>query len=119
MSSYREKINLHKQGLTHQQIADRLGVSRQAVTPYLAKYNPAYFQIIDEKGCIFKGLREWLNKNKVTRAELVRRMGMIPHSSVVTRISCCLKGEREFAKCEIDDILAITGMTYEQAFKLG
>jgi transposase len=119
MTTYKEKIDLRKQGLTNKEIAEKLGLSRQTVGQILATYNPSYFRHFDEKGCIYKGLREWLNKNKVSRTELIRRTGYLPHTTKIERLSLCLKGEVEFKKCEIDDILAITGLTYEQAFEVG
>ncbi len=119
MSSMEEKFELREQGLTYTQIAEILGISKQAVRQSLAKYNPKHFQPFNEEGCIYKGLREWLNRNKVSRTELIRRTGYLPHTTKIQRLSLCLKGEAEFKKCEIDDILAVTGLTYEQAFEVG
>ena len=119
MATYKEKIYLRKQGLTHKEIAEKLGVSRQTVSQILAIYDPSHFRSFTENGCIYKGLREWLNKNKVSRTELIRRTGCLPHTSSIQRLSYCLRGEREFRKGEIDDILAVTGLTYEQAFEVG
>lgn len=116
MSSYEEKLELREQGLSYTQIAEKLGVSPQAVRQALAKHNPKYFQFVTEKGCIYKGLREWMNENKVSRAELIRRMGYEPLSETHTRFGNYLSGRSDFRKTNIDGILKVTGMTYEQAF---
>lgn len=116
MGSYEEKLELREQGLSYTQIAEKLGVSPQAVRQALAKHNPKYFQFVTEKGCVYKGLREWMNENKVSRAELIRRMGYEPLSETHTRFGNYLSGRSDFRKTNIDGILKVTGMTYEQAF---
>ena len=116
MSSYEEKLKLQEQGFSYTQIAKILGISPQAVRQALSKHNPNYFRPFSEKGCIFKGLREWLNRNKVSRAELIRRMGYESLSDTSIRFRNYLSGVSEFRKRDIDKILEVTGLTYEQVF---
>ena len=68
MAKFEEKVKLREQGMTYAQIADKLGISKQAVAQALSQYNPKQFRFIKETTCIYKGLREWMNKNKVSVA---------------------------------------------------
>lgn len=103
-------------GLTYQQIADKYGVSRQAVADVCGKYNPKYFQIIKEDDCIFPNLRKWMNDHKVSRKELTRRIGLVTYAYNVEVLTTYLKGVVNPRKDVIDKMLKVTGMTYEEMF---
>ena len=116
MSTYEEKKALREQGLTYRQIADILGCSTQAVSYTLSKYNPNHFRLIQVNGCKFPNLVKWMNDNKVGYKELTIRMGYIPNSNMARKIADRVRGKSEINKKDIDKILSVTGLSYEEAF---
>lgn len=119
MVTKHEKLALREQGMTYQQIADRLGISYQAVAQALGEYNPNHFHYVPETSCIYPNLRKWMNDNKVGKTELTRRCGYANSPSNKGRIFRYLQGKVDPPKRFIDRILAATGLTYEQAFGEG
>ena len=110
-------LDLREQGLTYQQIADKLGVSRQYVGVLCVRSTPRGFQFITEKGCIYPNLRDWMNENRVSRSELVRRMGLNNSPMhYVSALSSYMRGICDPPKWFIDKMLEETGLTYEQLF---
>ena len=106
---------LREQGFTHRQIAEALDVSRQRAAQMCGKQDSAYFQPVGDN-CPYKNLREWMNKNKVSRSEFLRRMGMTTDSNNVARFSNVLRGEHQPRKDYIERMLLVTGMTFEELF---
>lgn len=104
-------------GMTLQEIAKKPGVSHQAVAMACSKFNVSYFRPVSEKQCIYPGLRAWMNENKVGQAELIRRMGKGIGGRTSERIRCILRGNHDPKKNEIDLMLKVTGLTYEEMFK--
>lgn len=104
------------QGKTYQEIADKYGVTKQAVSLACRQNTSNGFRVYTEKGCIYPNLRKWLNKNKVSRAQLARRMGMVGYHSTANRVGAILSGKLEPTKGTIDKLLQITGMKYETMF---
>jgi transposase len=103
-------------GLKYREIAEKYGVSRQAVAQHCGKYQPARFVTYDEKDCRYANLRKWLNNQKLTRWELLRRLGYKPLTNNYHRLLQILSGRLEIRKHEIDKFIALTGLTYEQLF---
>lgn len=116
MATKQEKMALREQGMTYQQIADHFGISYQAVAQTLAKYNPNKFCFVRPSGCVYTGLRNWMNKNKVGISEFVRRCGVENCYCNKNRMVGYLSGKTDPPKRTIDKILAVTGLTYEEAF---
>lgn len=106
---------LRDQGLKYREIAEKFGVSKQYVCMVCSKRNPAYFTPIDDK-CIYPKLRDWMNENKISRNEFVRRMGLTTHTGNISRFGSYLMGEAYPRKQYIDKMLDVTGMTYEELF---
>lgn len=102
-------------GKSVKEIAEKYGVSHQAVSNATAKRN-GYFKHYTEENCVYPNLRKWLNDNRVTRSEFVRRMGLPPHPNSNTRISAYFAGKNHPSKKIIDKLLEVTGMTYEELF---
>ena len=115
MHKYEEIKNLRAQGMTYQQIADKLGVSTQVVSVALRRTNNN-FKIYTEKRCVYVNIRYWLNKNQVTINEFITMLGLMVCESTRWRYRRILNGFAEPSKSDIDRILEITGLTYEQAF---
>ena len=60
--------------MTYQEIADKYGVSRQVVGQACGKANPCRFRFWKDTACIYPNVRNWLNDNKISKSELVRRL---------------------------------------------
>ena len=118
-ATYAQKVALRNQGMTYQQIADVLGISKQAVGNSLSRYDYRRFKYIQPEACVYEGLRVWMNEHHVNVSELVRRLGLQTAPANITRYRQILSGNYELRKATIDKILEITGLTYEQAFENG
>jgi hypothetical protein len=103
-----------EKGLTYQQIADKYGVSKQNVAQLCSKHEPSRFQY--NRTCAYPALRKWLNDNKCSTSELVRRMNLVAAPENIARMQRVLCKRNELKKWEIDKLLEITGMTYEELF---
>ena len=103
-------------GKSVKEIAEKYGVSYQAVSQATAKIKKGYFTHYTEEQCVYPNLRNWLNDNKVTRSEFLRRIGLTPSPNNSTRLSYYFTGKNYPAKATIDKFLEITGMTYEELF---
>lgn len=106
-------------GMTYSEIAEKHGVSRQYVQQIIGKYNPRHFHPIKEEQCIYPIWRKWMNDNKVYTVELLRRMGHVPAADSVQRYTAYMRGACYPTKGVIDELLAVTGLTYEQLFYEG
>lgn len=114
------KCDLYKadraKGMTYKEIAEKYGVSTQAVGIACSKSDPSYFRYITKKQCIYVGLREWMNDNKVSGMALVRMLGYNAEPQTYSRIFTYLRGKNSPRKCIIDKLLEITGLPYEELF---
>lgn len=119
MSTFEEKAALRAQGYSYREIAERLNISHQAVASSLSKSQDYAFRAITPVRCIYCGLRKWMNENKISVAELCRRMGYKGITNNHERISRKISGKTEIRKSEIDKIIRITGLTYEYLFLIG
>lgn len=118
MNNKKEKmVELRKQGMTYQEISDILGCSKSYVGSQLSNSEEYKFRTLTPKDCIYVGLRNWMNKNKVTRASFCRMMYGYVHPATHMRYSAIFRG-KDCTKKTIDKILSITGLAYEEAFKL-
>lgn len=106
---------MREQGLKYREIAEACGVSKQYVATVCGKYSPAHFVPIGEE-CIYPNLRKWMNENKVTRVEFLRRMGYTPHNQNYYQFNRCIWGQKYPRKNYIDKMLQVTGLTYEELF---
>jgi transcriptional regulator with XRE-family HTH domain len=107
------------EGMTYREIAGKYGVSYQAVAQSLSRHAPSQFRPFDAEGCVYPVLRNWLNENKVSKAELLRRMGRVPCEKSSNTLRSYLRGETYPLKGYIDDLLQATGLTYEELFWRG
>lgn len=109
-------IEDRNKGMTYQEIAAKYGVSYQAVAQAAGRHSPGHFRVFTTKSCIYIGLRNWLNDNKVSRAELMRRMNVSIGGKTTDRIGRILRGDTRPNKDDIDLLIQITGLTYEVLF---
>lgn len=106
---------MREQGMKHKEIAAAFGVSAQYVSVVCGKFGPSHFVPIGDE-CIYPNLRKWMNKNKVTRAEFLRRMELATHNSNHARFNKCIRGEYQPRKPFIDKMIKVTGLKYETLF---
>lgn len=117
MATYAEKKALRDQGLTYREIGKRLGISYQAAYSGLYMESEGdYFHELTEKTCVFTKLREWMNENRVGVTELSRRIGDTETKKTFLRLRRTLRGEARMLKDDIDEILRVTGKSYEEMF---
>nr|DAJ48863.1 MAG TPA: Protein of unknown function (DUF2774) [Caudoviricetes sp.] len=107
---------MRDKGMTFQQIADELGVTRQRVAQYCAGVNAKHYRFCGEKTCVYVGLRNWMNENRVSITALLQMMGYVFAPESNERWKRKLAGKSALRIDEIKRILAVTGMTFEQAF---
>lgn len=110
---YREE---REKGMTYQQIADKYGVTRQNVAMACGKANPNRFQWHPKHKVVYPNLRKWLNDNKVSKNEILRRAGMEVCASSSGLLGKIFKGTADPRKSFIDKLIEITGMPYEKLF---
>lgn len=117
MVTREEKKRLRDQGMTYREIGKVLGISYQAVYQTLEnEMTGDWFRTVTPKRCIYPKLRAWMNDNRVSVIELIRRIGGNPSETRYNRVARSLNGNARMTKETIDEILAVTGMTYEEAF---
>ena len=101
-------------GETYAQIAKRYGVSSQAVAAACARGQSGRFRAWTKEQCIYPNLRQWLNENQIGMTGLLCRLDILPTDSARGRYESYLKGRTYPQKKNIDRMLQVTGMTYEQ-----
>lgn len=111
-------INLYNSGMTYDEVAKIVGLSRQRVYQLIGRADTKLFRHIDADRCVYVGIRDWLNENKVSVSELTRRMYGNFHTENQNRVSSMLRGSEKITKYQIDKILKATGLTYENAFEM-
>lgn len=115
-----EYAKLRAEGMTYRAIADMYGCSYQNICQHLAGIGAEHFRAFTEKRCVFDGLREWMNANECTTAELLRRLyGRNPPTATNTRWAKIMQGKTELRKQDIDNLIRVTGRSYEDLFRLG
>ena len=101
-------------GLTYAEIAKKHGVSLQCVAQTCARRGVGQFKPYTAEEVVYPNLRKWLNDNKVSRSEFIRRMGKALSSNTTSQLSGHFRGKGFPQKETIDMYIKITGLTYEQ-----
>ena len=105
-------------GKTYREIAEMYGVSFQAVAVSCGRSEDAKFRVWTKDRCVYTNLRNWLNENRVSMSEFIRRTGGIPSGGNTAGYGNYFRGECYPPKLTIDKILAVTGLTYEQLWEV-
>lgn len=118
MSGYKYEMyrRERERGLTYAEIAQKYGVSRQNVCMACCKSNPARFQYHGKEKIIYPNLRNWMNNNKISMNEMLRRLGLGVSYKNAQRLRGNFGGKTQPRKLTIDKLIEITGMPYEQLF---
>ena len=111
---YREE---RTKGLSYRQIADKYNTSYQNIAHACGRYQPSQFQYYRTTACIYPHFRRWLNDNKLSRAELLRKMSAAGCGTSQSKLNNILRGEGQPHKAMIDFFIKLTGLTYERLFE--
>lgn len=116
MTTKERCLQLEAQGYNRKQIAEAVGVTRQRVYQILGTAEKGFFKPITEQGCIYPNWRKWMNDNKVSVPAFSRLMGMDSASRDYGLIKRWMRGDNFPLKFNIDKIIEITGLSYEELF---
>lgn len=109
-----EMKEMRKKGMTYAEIGNAFGVSKQRVFFLIGGDTPRR-TVLTEKECVYKGLRDWMNENQVSRIKLTRIIYGYYQPNQYDVLKRALLGSN-CHKHIIDSILKATGLTYEKAF---
>ena len=107
-----EVFKMRLDGFTYQEIAEKFGVSRQYINQMLQN-------VISERRnktlnkIVYPNIANWLKDNECSISEFVIRVG-IKRSTLDYK----LRGRNKFNSDEIKRILDVTGMKFEECFKM-
>ena len=110
---YREEL---RSGMTCKDIAQKHGISVQAVYAACGKVSRSRFHTYEREDCVWAGLRNWLNDNKVSRRELLHRMGLEYGSTNLVCLNDNLSGKKDMRFSFMRKMTAITGLTLDELF---
>ena len=114
-SPNREKAReLRAKGYNNTAIAKELGVSYQRVAQYFSGEEGC--RHYHRAACIYPKIDEWLYTNRITIGRFVVLLGNDYNATSSNAMRYKLNGKVDFKKREIDKILKLTGMTYEECF---
>lgn len=108
--------SLRREGKTQREIAELTGYSLSRVAQLTNEHDSVRFVVHRTNGCIYTGLRRWLNENKISIWELVERMGYSYSGCTASRIRGAMSGKRDMRKSEIDAFMRLSGKSYEELF---
>lgn len=110
--------SLRDKGFTYDEIGKQCGISKQRVQQIIGKESKGTFRALTADRCIYDGIRLWMNANRITVTEMTRRLygNTFPENYHRTRARLCGQ-KHDIGKSFIDKVLAITNLTYEEAFK--
>lgn len=109
----------HNAGMTLREIAAKHGLSYQRVHQIIGgstKNIKNWFKEIPSEECIYPNIRKWMNNNRITYAELSRRLWGQSHPAYYCRLHKYLLGASSLPKRVIDKLIEVTGLTYEELF---
>lgn len=108
-----EAYQLREEGATLAYLGEKYGVTRERVRQILEVYEAQRTGISERlRSCQYPSIRRWMIIRGYTYCKLANLCG-----STMDTVRNGLTGKTEFKKKTIDAILAVTEMTYEEAFK--
>lgn len=109
-------------GLTYAEIGLKYGISRQRVGQIYSKYNRYNFRAIKSDGCVYRNIRNWMNRYGVDRAEFLNEIGVCLGSTqcAASQNFCrILLGKKPMPEDVLDRIVSITGIARETVLEIG
>lgn len=107
-----EAYRMRLEGATLQSIADEMGVTKECIRRNLPPIEgKSWTADAVLSRCVYPGIAKWLYENRCTYAKLGELI-MVPQATM----SRWMNGVSKPTKSNIDKILEVTGLTYEQAF---
>lgn len=111
---------MHANGSTMRELASIFGVSYQRIAQVCSgMFERKHVRVQPNAKIIYKGIQNWLFEKQITYKDLAKLLGYQDHSTTVTRISAKLSGNTELKISDIKKLLALSGMTFEEAFMEG
>ena len=107
-----EVARMRKIGMSYQEIADKFGVSRQYINFLLQDGERVGRKPKNTHQIKYIGLKRYLETNRISIGKFSKMCG-IDYTTMWRN----LIGKTDMLKRNIDKILKVTGMTYEEAFK--
>ena len=112
-----DMFKMRLEGATYQEIADKYGITKQRVEGILKMREPSKKHSNNKyEKCIYKGLREWLQQNNYKLNDLQNLISKNKQKQAGNSLRMKLCGKREFRLSEINKIINLTGMTFEELF---
>jgi transcriptional regulator with XRE-family HTH domain len=107
---------LAREGVSVLELARQFGVSRTRIYQILDEDKIALFKVTTEEQCIYPKWRNWMNENRVSKQDLLRQLGLVNANVNRSRLRAYMTGQCYPQKHTIDDLIRITGLTFEELF---
>jgi hypothetical protein len=105
-----EMFKMRLEGKSYDYIGRQYGISKQGVSQILLWAICGTAKIL--KGCVYPAISEWCQTNNKPIHQLAIECGLDSHTFYLK-----LRGKSNFKQDEIEKVLSITGLPYEEAFK--
>ena len=105
----------YMQGVRTDVLAKEYGLSRQRISQLVMGEDRDFKQTAVGR-VVYTGLRRWMMENRCSFKRLAVRLGYAHSGSTNRMVANKARGRQDFCKTEIDKILAMTGMPYEEVF---
>lgn len=105
---------LAKEGKPILHIAREFGIPRWKVYNIILESGQKHFRPIMPGRCIYVNLRNWMNENRVSRDELIRRMGLEVNESTRNKVKNFMYGRVYPSVHEISLYMEASGLPYEE-----
>lgn len=109
-------IDLKRKGLSNIEISEISGASKSYVYQLCSTKGYRTHKPITEEQCVYPYLREWLNNRRMSKADFIRLL--LDAGTTVTHmtLSAWMAGTQYPSKKNIDIMLEVTGLFYEDLF---
>ena len=111
--------NMYDSGMTLTEIAEKEGLTKQRVHQIVRKdYGITEFQLNKINMVLFPAIRDWMIGYKITLKEFCETVSNTSHNEVSEKSveKFLVNGSKTNVNL-IQDILKVTGMSFEEAFK--
>lgn len=112
---YSEMVYMYLKGYTLQEIADKYGITKQAVDERFKTLTGARRKFINKgiNRCIYPNLKEWLNDNEYNIKNLKEELNYKSYKPLVDRLT----GKTEWILSDIVKLVELTGKPMDYLFE--